>query len=148
MIKKFFYNNKVLRSRRKELRSTQTEVEKLLWYRLRNRQVLNLKFFRQFSVGPYILDFYCPQIKLAIELDGGQHSEDLAILYDKDRTNYLTNFDIHVIRFWNNEIIKQIDSVLEAIIKECHNALKGGSSSPLKIRGARGVMNSDNKQIS
>ena len=122
-MKKFLYNNKVLKSRRQGLRIDGTEVEKLVWYRIRNRQILNLKFFRQYSIGHYILDFYCPQAKLGIELDGGHHAEEERVMYDKERTEYISNFDIKIMRFWNNEVGENIESVMEEIIKECHNSL-------------------------
>ena len=77
--------------------------------------VNTLKFHRQYSVGPYILDFFCPQVRLAIELDGEQHKD--AIVYDKERESFLKNSDIKTIRFWNSEVLEDIGKVLN-IIKE------------------------------
>lgn len=98
----------------KNLRHNQTEAEKKLWYKIRNRQLNNLKFRRQHPIPPYIIDFYCDDLKLAIELDGGQHTEEK----DKTRTNFLTENGITVLRYWNNDILKNIDSILEDIEKK------------------------------
>ncbi|MBI4745618.1 MAG: DUF559 domain-containing protein [Deltaproteobacteria bacterium] len=77
------HNNLKFKERRRELRRNQTEAEKLLWARLRNKQIHGIKFFRQFSIGAYVLDFYSSTIKLAVELDGGQHAGKDAQEYDK-----------------------------------------------------------------
>lgn len=115
---KYTYNNPNLKDRRRELRHCQTEVEKRLWQRLRNKQFHGLKFFRQFSVGMYILDFYCPKLKLAVELDGGHHAEDEIREYDNLRTEYLRIHEIEVIRFWNNDVIRNVEGVLQEIEKK------------------------------
>ena len=88
-----------------------TEAEKRLWNRLRDRQFLNLKFRRQHPVPPYIADFFCEEKKLIVEVDGGQHTDD----YDKNRTKYLQNIGYRVIRFWNNEVMNNIEGVLESL---------------------------------
>lgn len=100
------------------LRKNQTDAELKLWYKLRNRQLLGVKFRRQFPIENYILDFYSPDIKLAIELDGGQHfSDDNVISKDVKRTVELEKNGIKVLRFTNTDILKNIDSVCEAIIQ-------------------------------
>ena len=109
-------NDPALKQRRRELRLNQTEAEKTLWKHLRNRQIYGMKFFRQFSVGPYILDFYCPQLRLAIELDGGQHTEDDAREYDAARSAYLQAQGIDVMRFWNHEVLNKTESVLRIVL--------------------------------
>lgn len=86
-----------------------------MWIYLRNKRLNGLKFFRQYSVGGYILDFYCPKIRLAIELDGSQHGESESVIYDKTRDEYLSLLDIKVIRFWNKEVIENINEVLTKI---------------------------------
>ena len=111
----FLYNNKTLRGRRRELRNNQTDEEKILWAKLKNSKIKGFKFVRQYSVGPYILDFYCPKIRLAIELDGNQHKDMENKLYDQDRDDYLRSMDIKTIRFWNQDINKNINNVLEKI---------------------------------
>ncbi len=97
----------------RELRTHQTDAEGLLWEVLRAKRFFGLKFRRQHSVGRYILDFYCPEKKLNIELDGGQHAEQQA--YDTERTKCLEQEGIRVLRFWNNEVLQETEAVLEAI---------------------------------
>jgi very-short-patch-repair endonuclease/predicted GIY-YIG superfamily endonuclease len=99
----------------RELRKNQTDAEQLLWGLLRDRRFAGKKFRRQHPVDRYILDFYCHELKLAVELDGGQHNEEVAQHYDKERTRLLNEHGIQVIRFWNNEVLRQTDSVLEAL---------------------------------
>jgi len=118
----FLKNDPSLKDRRRELRQNQTETEKLFWTQLRNKKFMDMKFFRQYSVGPYILDFYCPEIKLAVEMDGGQHNLPENREYDTARTEYLQAHGIKVLRFWNNEVMKEIEGVLarlEAEIDSC-----------------------------
>lgn len=112
---RFFMNDPSIKSRRRLLRKHQTDAETRLWSKLRNRRFLGIKFFRQYSVGAYVLDFYAPSIQLAIELDGSQHAERKHQSYDVRRTAYLEDFGIRVIRFWDNEVLKNIDAVLESI---------------------------------
>lgn len=109
------HNHPVLKDRRIELRKNQTPQEVLLWARLRGNQ-LGLKFKRQHSIGPYILDFYCPDRKLAIELDGFQHLENKE--YDEERNRYLLCLEIKTIRFWNNEVNVNMEGVLQKVISE------------------------------
>ena len=109
---KFLLNDPTLKDRRRELRRNQTDAEKAFWARVRNKQFLGMKFFRQYSVGPYILDFYCPALKYAVELDGGQHNQDENREYDAARSAYLKANGIEVIRYWNNEVLCEIDGVL------------------------------------
>jgi len=115
---KFQFNNQSLKNRRRELRANQTDAEKKLWEFLRGKRFHGLKFHRQFSVGEYILDFYCPKFRIDIELDGNQHKKDETVLYDKDRGRVLQASNIKVIRFWNNEIENNIERVLEKILSE------------------------------
>ncbi|KAE9648002.1 endonuclease domain-containing protein [Pseudomonas sp. PB103] len=101
----------------RQLRAKQTDCEHLLWQKLRSRQIANLKFRRQFPCPPYVLDFYCAELKLAIELDGGQHYEKPGLMYDQRRTNHLYQRSIQVVRFSNLEILQQMDDVLEQILR-------------------------------
>jgi very-short-patch-repair endonuclease len=109
---KFQRNDPTLKQRRQELRLNQTEAEKTFWTHIRNRQFYEMKFFRQYSIGPYILDFYCPTLKLAVELDGGQHTETKNREYDDARSEYLKAQGIEVMRFWNHDVLLDIGSVL------------------------------------
>ena len=114
---KFPLNNPEFKQRRCDLRRNQTEAEKSLWQQLRNRKLNGLKFYRQFSVGPYILDLYCPALGLGIELDGGQHADDDAMKYDEYRSEYLLAYGIKVIRFWNNDVMNNMECVLNRIME-------------------------------
>jgi very-short-patch-repair endonuclease len=112
------HNHPILKSRRTELRKNQTPQEVFLWARLRRSQ-LGFKFKRQHSIGPYILDFYCPDKKLAIEIDGSQHLENKE--YDNERNNYLLVLEIKTLRFWNNEVNKNMAGVLQKITNELNS---------------------------
>lgn len=107
------YNDQIQKSRRQQLRKNQTEAEKVLWEKVRGRRLNDLKFYRQYSIGPYILDFFCPKIRLGIELDGSQHKE--AVEYDQERKFFLEKAGVHIIRFWNSEVLNNIENVLEKI---------------------------------
>ena len=98
----------------KQLRQHQTEAEKKLWSRLRNRQLANLKFRRQVPIGSYIVDFYCQECLLIIELDGGHHL--LQQEYDQIRTHYLQAQGLTVLRFWNHDILNDTEAVLVQIL--------------------------------
>ena len=100
------------------LRRQQTDAERKLWNAIRNKQLSGLRFCRQFGVGNYTLDFYCPEKKLAIELDGGQHADEQNRSSDVGRTIYLNEQGIKVIRFWNNDVLNNIEGVSESIIRE------------------------------
>jgi len=95
-----------------------TDAEKLLWRHMRNRQLNGIKFRRQHPVDKFILDFYSHECKLAIELDGSQHLNDEQFQYDKLRTEHLNQQGIKVIRFYNNDVLTNIDGVLEIILQE------------------------------
>lgn len=112
-----YYNKHVFKSRRKELRNESTIEEVLLWKQLQKSKVKGRKFRRQHSVGAYILDFYCPEEKLCIELDGSQHFEMKQKEHDEERTRFLMNFGIRVLRFRNEEILYNMQSVLMEIEK-------------------------------
>ena len=101
----------------RKLRKNSTIQERMLWKILRNRQFKNIKFRRQFPIGEYIVDFVCEEKRIVIELDGGQHNEEQAIIYDKERTDYLESRGFRVIRFWNNDIDTNIEAVLGEIVK-------------------------------
>jgi very-short-patch-repair endonuclease len=112
---KFLRNDPTLKQRRRELRRNQSDAERALWAKVRNKQFFGMKFFRQYSVGPYILDFYCPTAKLAVELDGGQHNQGDKREQDAARSDYLKAHGIDVMRFWNNEVLLDIQSVLSEL---------------------------------
>ena len=119
---KSIYNKKILKERRRDLRKNVTVSEKILWDYLRNRQIKGQKFFRQYSIGPYIADFYCAEARLVIELDGESHLPNDQVLYDVERTKYLNGNNIKVLRFWNYEIINNIDKVISTLAKALPDA--------------------------
>lgn len=115
MKREFIFQNSKYKIRRKELRNNPTEAESKLWDYLKGSK-LGYKFTRQYGVGPYVIDFYCPKLKLAIELDGLQHNKTEEVDYDNQRNNFLEHFGIKTIRFWNEEITKNINKVLDEIV--------------------------------
>lgn len=105
-------------SRARTLRADQTDVERKLWNRLRDRRLGGWKWKRQAPRGPFIVDFLCVEAGLVVELDGGQHADNAA--YDDRRTAYLERLGLTVVRFWNREIIENPDGVCETILAACH----------------------------
>jgi very-short-patch-repair endonuclease len=106
-------NGKTKLARR--LRTNLTDAEKYLWYILRRKNLNGLKFRRQQPIGRYIVDFVCFENKLVIELDGGQHAEQIA--EDQKRDRWLRSQGFRVLRFWNNEVLDNRDAVVETILK-------------------------------
>lgn len=102
-------------TRARKLRTNSTEVEKKLWWRIRNRQLGGYKFRRQFPIAGFILDFACESEKLAIELDGGQHNLPDYAARDAARTAALAKSGWRVLRFWNNDVNENIEGVLVEI---------------------------------
>jgi very-short-patch-repair endonuclease len=107
-----------------------TDAEKLLWYLLRNRRFCGYKFRRQHPVNRFILDFYCQDKKLAIELDGGGHCSDGQMKHDALRTKALEGAGIRVLRFWNSEVLGNLEGVLRTIF-EAVSPSPGASRHPL-----------------
>ena len=97
------------------LRRNPTDAEIRLWHHLRDRRLAGFKFRRQLPIGPYFADFGCAQRRLIIELDGGQHAEQAAP--DARRSAYLNEQGYTVIRFWNDQVLKETDAVLEEILR-------------------------------
>ncbi|MEK7615294.1 MAG: endonuclease domain-containing protein [Patescibacteria group bacterium] len=112
------FNRPLQTDRRRELRSNATKPEQTLWRHLRNNQ-LEHKFRRQQGVGPYILDFYCPSLKLCIEIDGDSHETPEGKIYDQARTEFLNQANIKTLRFTNTEVTENIQGVLETIRVNC-----------------------------
>ena len=102
--------------RARALRNNPTDAEKHLWQKLKSKQLNGYKFRRQFPIGNYIVDFICLKEKLIIELDGGQHLQQVS--YDKQRETWLKGQGFRVLRFWNDEILNHVDEVLEKILSE------------------------------
>lgn len=112
------FNRHDLKDLRQKLRNNPTKYEQILWQYINDRQILGVKFRRQHSIGRYIVDFYSPEIKLVIEVDGGQHFTDDGKEYDEERTKFINNFGIKVLRFANNEIVNNLEGVIDTIESE------------------------------
>jgi very-short-patch-repair endonuclease len=101
----------------KSLRKNMTEEERILWSKIRNKQIGNIKFRRQEPIGNYIVDFVSFEKKLIIEIDGGQHNTSKNIEYDTKRTKYLKEMGFDIIRFWNKDIRNNIEGVITKIVE-------------------------------
>ena len=99
----------------RRLRGLQTDAERKLWSKLRDRQICRAKFRRQHPIGKYITDFCCVEIGLIIELDGSQHMQQVQA--DQRRSRYLEQRGYRVLRFWDNEVLANIDGVMEQIVR-------------------------------
>ena len=96
----------------KSMRTNATDAEHFMWQLLRAKRFMNLKFRRQHVIAPYIVDFYCHELGLVIELDGSQHGTDDAIEYDAERTKFLEALGFRVVRYWNHDVLNSIEMVL------------------------------------
>ncbi|MEK7081133.1 MAG: endonuclease domain-containing protein [Patescibacteria group bacterium] len=110
------HNNEKLKDRRRELRKRSTKEEEMLWLKIRNNK-LGYKFKRQHSIGGYILDFYCSEARLIIEIDGASHNTKEAREYDKIRDEYFSELGYTTIRFLNEEIKNKMEKVVNKIKK-------------------------------
>ncbi len=124
-----------LRERAKGMRGGATEAERVMWFRLRDRRFMGLKFRRQVPLGRYIVDFVCRELKLIVELDGGQHSEQVE--YDNCRSEWLRTQGYSVLRFWNNQVLGETDAVMEALLLWVEQHERPSPPAPLP-RGGRG----------
>ena len=114
------YNTRSNKNFRKQLRNSLTAAEAVLWQNLKRLQLLGKKFRRQVSIGRYIVDFYCPEARLVIELDGDRHFSITIDEYEAQRTKYLEEEGLRIIRFENKELYDNLEGVLETI-KEALN---------------------------
>ena len=125
--------------RARSLRKKATPPERILWRHLRNRNFAGHKFRRQHPFDRYVLDFYCPSAKLAIELDGGGHNYYAGQIHDRMRSEFLARHGVVLLRFWNHQVRQELDSVLRAIsfaLEERQQNNPSPSSSPFgKGRG-------------
>ena len=103
------------RARARELRKSATKSERLLWQHLRRKQLGGHRFRRQQPIGPYIVDFYCFEQRLVIEIDGGHHGEQAKS--DAERTRWLEANGVRLVRFWNNEVLGELEAVKQVILK-------------------------------
>jgi len=115
------YQDVALKQLRQKLRNNSTDAEKKLWSALRRSQIMGLKFTRQYSIGRFIADFYCSALRLVIELDGSQHLLEQNVIYDFERTKFLNSKNITVMRFFDNEVLNNLEGVVERIIQTVKN---------------------------
>ncbi|MCO7543979.1 endonuclease domain-containing protein [Stutzerimonas nitrititolerans] len=120
----------------KRLRNNLTDCERLIWRRLRNRQLSGYKFRRQHPFPPYVLDFYCAELRLVVELDGGQHYGDVGLEKDRLRTDYLERKGLRVLRFSNVDVLQNLEGVLAEIV--CWIEARAPHPNPLP-NGERGL---------
>lgn len=120
--------NPTPRDRARRLRRDQTEAERKLWARLRDRELDGAKFRRQRPIGPFIVDFCSPEHRLIIELDGGQHA--IRAEADRKRSEFLARRGYSVLRFWDNEVFQDVEAVLQQIAR----VLRNPHPSPLPSR--------------
>ena len=127
--------------RARRLRRASTQAELRLWRLLRHRQLHGFKFRRQHPIPPFVLDFYCHEARLAIELDGGQHNEPETHGQDTARSDHLARKGITVLRFWNHEVLQQERAVLEKVEEALTPTLSQREREP-EVRSAEGSCSS------
>ncbi len=109
------FNKTNVKDMRRRLRNQMSRTEVLVWSRLKGKQIGGFKFRRQYSVGPYSIDFYCPAIRLAIEIDGESHCDDMTVVKDAKRQAFIESFGIRFLRFSNLEVYENLDGMIEQI---------------------------------
>jgi very-short-patch-repair endonuclease len=128
------YNRQSEKEKRRALRRNMTKAEVLLWLQLKNKQVLGHRFLRQYSVDRYVLDFYCPKLRLAIEVDGESHFVEGAEEYDRERQQYIEALGIKFLRFLNTEIYHNLQGVLQAINEKVTELSAQSAARPQSVR--------------
>jgi very-short-patch-repair endonuclease len=124
-----FNRTDVKTKRARKVREDATDVERRLWAKLRSAQIEGASFRRQHPAGNYVLDFYCPALRLAIELDGGQHA--ISPTRDRVRDEWLERRGVTVLRFWNSDVVENLPGVLETIAAKVLH-LKSGGTTPTR----------------
>ena len=115
--------NKKLKPLSRNLRSNMTDAERLVWSKIRKKQIADAQFYRQKNIGNYIVDLYCPKGNLVIEIDGSQHYEKEGMKKDRKRDNYLQSLDLTVLRFSDIDVLRNINGVLERIHEHLKSTL-------------------------
>lgn len=110
------FNPKRTKAQRKYLRNNMTKAEVMLWSKLKGRNMLDYKFRRQHGIENYIVDFYCPELNLVIEVDGESHYTLEGKKHDETRTEFLNELDIYILRFTNPQVKQNLEGVLKDII--------------------------------
>jgi very-short-patch-repair endonuclease len=125
------FNRKKETKRRKALRRNMPEAEIILWSKLKGKQIYGYKFRRQYSVGTYVVDFYCPKLKLAIEVDGISHLQPGSETRDNERQKYIETYGIRFLRYINTDIYENLEGVIEQI-----------GETIQELEGKRNILNS------
>lgn len=112
------YNKASEKAKRQQLRRNMTKAEFMIWQKLKGKQIEGCKFRSQYGVGQFVIDFYCPELKLAIEIDGDSHFQAGAQEYDRERQAFIESVGIRFLRFTNNEVYDNLAGVLERINQE------------------------------
>lgn len=115
--------NKKLKPLARNLRNNMTDAEKLIWSKIRKKQICDAQFYRQKNIGNYIADFYCPKEKLIVEIDGSQHYERDGMKKDREREDYLQELGLNVLCFSDIDVLKNINGVLERIHEHLKSTL-------------------------
>lgn len=118
------YNSSDTKEKRRELRKNQTETENRIWQIVRGKRLNGYKFFRQYGIDHYIADFYCPELKLVIEIDGSQHYTEEGTEYDKIREEFMASLGIKTVRFSNYEVMSNIEGVINILSNYIEKVLK------------------------
>src|SRR5580698_3360104 len=126
----------------RQLRARMTDAERKLWFALRDRRFAAFKFRRQVPVGPYIADFLCFESRLVVEVDGGQHAESVR---DVERDHWFARNEFRVVRFWNNDVLQNLEGVLTSLAAELNKTphpssrLRSTPPSPARGEGKKGI---------
>ena len=123
------FNRSASKANRRKLRNEATPLENILWFYLRKSQ-LGVKFRRQFGIGPYIVDFYCPKLHLVVEVDGDSHTQSGTQEYDRTRDQYMNRHEIFVIRVQNREVQNNVEGVLKVIADKVEDLQKSHVENP------------------
>ena len=123
------FNKRIELEKRRKLRKDETYVEKIMWMHFRNRQILGYKFRRQYSVDHFVIDFYCPELKLAVEINGDVHEIPEQKEYDTTRQKYLEAFGIKFVRIKNEEFLGNPNKAFSKIEKSITSIIKKDSPS-------------------
>ncbi len=121
------FNRTEVKEKRRALRKEMPPAEKIIWNALRDKN-LGMKFRRQFSIGPFIVDFYCSQLKLAIEIDGESHFAEGAEIRDRERQEFIESKGVHVLRFTNTDVYEKLEGVIAQIISRFPTTTSPGPS--------------------
>ena len=122
-------------SLKRRLRTSMTPAEQFLWTKLRSKQCHSFKFCRQHAIGPFIVDFFCPEQFLVVEIDGDVHAEETQRTKDRQREKYFCSLGLQVIRYTNHEVLNNLDGVLEHLLA----VLSSDSTSPYPSLQRRGI---------